>query len=405
MIISVLLCCEIGWYFSMNQMVKMKEFIKATHAETLSVRQLDELVPESYIEFPLGELFSLGAVFSSLPSAFASLTKSTTHGNVLYEATFPVPGRLAESKDGGLLGTIINRKGIAGQARFHEVQGAARNASTISMMFMALAIMAVNKSLKEVAQNQKAILTFLEVDKQTKLKGDLIVLSDILADYHLNWDNRQYCSSREMQVLDIKRSAEHNILFYREMIEKKLGRQTYVHIDTAKTLNDVISMFRYYKLALYLYAFSSFLDIMLLENFESNYLESVLERITCYSSEYDSFYQKSVVGVEKYAASSLQARTLQGLSIASRFIGEHIAKIPDADNKIRIDDRLISGSAKLDSLNSDSLTKTIESFSSVKDSGIMLFADRIQLFDRMHNEELRVLFDNEHIYIPNPHSS
>ena len=90
----------------------------------------------------------------------------------------------------------LNKKGIAGQARFHEVQGAARNASTISMMFMALAIMAVNKSLKEVAQNQKAILTFLEVDKQTKLKGDLIVLSDILADYHLNWDNRQYCSSR-----------------------------------------------------------------------------------------------------------------------------------------------------------------------------------------------------------------
>ena len=107
MIISALLCSEIGWYFSVNQMVKMKEFINATHAETLSVRQLDKLVPESYIEFPLGELFSLGAVFSSLPSAFASLTKSTTHGNVLYEATFPVPGRLAESKDGGLLGTII----------------------------------------------------------------------------------------------------------------------------------------------------------------------------------------------------------------------------------------------------------------------------------------------------------
>lgn len=385
----------------MNKLAKRKDFLQITQADSLVVKDFESLVPAECITFPLAELSSLGAVFSSLPAAFSSVTQTAGQGKVLYEATFPVAGKLAQAKDGsGFLGAIVGKKGVVGQARFHEVKGAAEAASSASMMFMALAIMAINKSLKDISENQKDIINFLEVDKQTQLKGDLIILSEIIEEYQHNWNNSQYRSNREMQVLDIRRSAEQNILFYREMIEKKLGKQSFIHLDTGKTLNDAQFKFRYYKLALYLYAFSSFLDIMLLENFDAAYLNSVVSKIKNYSLEYDQFFQKSLENVEKYASTSLQARSLQGLAIAGKFAGEQIAKIPDKDNKIKIDDKLISGSGKLDKINTEAIKKTVDSFTAVEDSGIQMFSDKIQLINRMYNEPLCLMFDGENMYLP-----
>ena len=385
----------------MNKLAIKKDFLQLTQANDLVVKNNESLAPSECVTFPLADLASLGTVFSSLPTAFSSVAQAAGNGKVLYEATFPVAGKLAEAKDGsGFLGAIVGKKGVVGQARFHEVKGAAEAAGGASMMFMALAIMAINKSLKDISENQKEIISFLEVDKQTQLKGDLIILSEIIEDYQHNWNNSQYRSNREMQVLDIKRSAEQNILFYREMIEKKLGKQAFVHLDTTKTLNETQSKFRYYKLALYLYAFASFLDIMLLENFDSAYLDSVVSKIKKYSLEYDQFFEKSLESVERYVSSSLQARALQGLAIAGKFAGEQIARIPDKENKIKIDDKLISESGKLDKFNAEAIARTVSSFTAVEDSGIQMFSDKIVLINRIHNEPLRIMFDGENIYLP-----
>lgn len=376
----------------------IKEFLDITNAESLAIKEFEDFAPDKSVVFPLGDLASLGAMFSSLPIAFSNIAQTAGKSKVLYEAIFPVAGKLAQ-KDGYNLGTIIGEKGIVGQARFKAVGTATKSASGVSMMFMALAIMAVNKALKDISANQKEIISFLEVDKQTQLKGDLIVLSDIIGDYQHNWNNEQYRANREMQVLDIKRSAEQNILFYREMIEKKLGKKTIIHLDTTKVLNDIQTKFRYYKLALYLYAFSSFLDIMLLENFDESYLNSVGEKINNYSAEYDSFYSKSLEDIEKYASSSLQSRALQGVAIAGKFAGKQIGKIPDKDNKLKVDDKLISGSDRLGKFNEESIGKTVDSFSSVEDSGIKMFAEKIELLNKMHNKPLRLVFDRENIYL------
>lgn len=385
----------------MNLIKKKKDFLQITQAETLTIREFDDKLLDNSISFPLGEMASLGALFSALPNAFSTIVQANNSGKVLYEAIFPVAGKLAQAKDGsGALGAIVQKgKGVVGQARFKEVQGVAQGAAGTSMMFMALAIMAVNKSLKDISENQKSIISFLEVDKESKLKGDLIVLSDIVEDYQHNWNNEQYRTNREMQILDIKRDAEQNILFFQEMIEKKTNKKSFIHIDTAKILSDIQNKFRYYKLSVYLYAFSSFLDILLLENFETGYLKSVTDKITLYSKNYDDFFQKNIAKIEQIVASSVQSRALQGIAVASKFAGEQIAKIPDKDNKIKIDDKLLSGSNKIDKYNEDSIAKTITSFTSVEDSGIKLFTDKISLINKMYNEPIRLIFDEKNIYL------
>lgn len=384
----------------MNEQM-IKDFLAITNAESLAVCDFDEFSVDEKITFPLRELASLGAMFSSLPAAFSAVAQTAGKSKVLYEAIYSTGiGSKLLIKNGITYGNIVNGKGtIVDRVAFKQVGNTAQAASSVSMMFMALAIMAVNKALKDISANQKEIISFLEVDKQTQLKGDLVVLSDIIGDYQHNWNNEQFRTNREMQVLDIKRSAEQNILFYREMIEKKLGKQTFIHLDASKVLNDVQVKFRYYKLALYLFAFSSFLDIMLLENFEESYLNSVVEKINNYSAEYDSFYSKSMESIEQYAKSSVQSRALQGIAIAGRFAGKQIGKIPDKDNKLKIDDKLISGSDRLGKFNDESIEKTVGLFSSVEDSGIKMFVEKIELLNRMYNKPIRLMFDQENLYL------
>ena len=380
----------------MNEIVESKqELMELLGAESLSVQKFEHIITEDKLTFPLADMFSLGSVFSSLVTAMNGSKN-------LYEAVIPAGKVLAQAKDGsGSLGTLLNSETgqIAGQARFNKVDGIAQKASGASQLFMALAIMAINKSLEEVADNQKTIIAFLETDKQTQLEGDLVVLSEIIREYQHNWSNQQFRNNREMQVLDIKRSAEQNILFYREMVERELTKKKFVRLNTDKTLDDIQNKFRYYRLALYLYSFSSFLDVMLLENYDASYLNSVTERIRNYSKEYEEFHEKSTEGVGELAKTSVQSRALQGLSVAGGFLGKQIAKIPDKGNRIKIDDFLIEKSEKMDQKQKVAIERTKDDFSASGKNEAMLFVDKIDLVNKLYNEPIKICFDSENIYL------
>ena len=378
-----------------NEIVESKQqLMELLGAESLSVREFDQSVSEDKLTFPLADMFSLGAAISSL----ASVASGT---NKLYEAVIPAGKTLAQAKDNsGLLGTLLDENNqIAGQARFREVKGTAQKAASASQMFMALAIMSINKSLEEVADNQKTIIAFLETDKQTQLKADLIVLSDIIREYQHNWNNQQFKANRENQVQDIKRNAEQSILFYREMVEHDFAKKKFVRLNTEKELEDVQRKFRYYRLALYLYSFSSFLDVMLLENFDATYLNSIAERVRNYSAEYECFHDKSAEGVEKLAETAVQARVLQGLSVAGGFLGKQIAKIPDKENRIKVDDFLIESSERMDQKQKLAIERTRDDFSASRKNEAMLFVEKIDLVNRLYNEPIRICFDSENVYL------
>ncbi len=163
----------------------IKEFMDLTDAESLREYDPNLFSTENSVSFPLADIAALGSAFAVLPAAFANVNVMAG-GKRLFEATFPVEGNMMKTND-GLLGAIVdNKHQIVGQTRFKEVKGAAQGAANASTLFMVLAIMAINKSLKDISENQKQIISFLEIDKQTKLKGDLITLTDIISDYHFS---------------------------------------------------------------------------------------------------------------------------------------------------------------------------------------------------------------------------
>lgn len=380
----------------MDEIIESKqELMEILGAESLSVQNFDQIITDDKLTFPLADMFSFGSMFSSLVSAMSGSKN-------LYEAVIPAGKVMAQATDGsGGLGTLLDSKTnkIAGQARFHKVDDVAQKAAGTSQLFMALAIMAINKSLEEVAENQKSIIAFLEIDKQTQLEGDLVVLSDIIREYQHNWNNQQFKTNREMQVLDIKRSAEQNILFYREMVDRELSKKKFVRLNSDKVLNDIQNKFRYYSLALYLYSFSSFLDVMLLENYDAAYMNSISERIRDYSREYEKFHEKSSLGVEEVAKTSVQSRALQGLSATGDFLGKQIAKIPDKGNRIKIDDFLIEKSGKIGNKQKEAVEKTKDDFSASGKNKAMLFVGKIDLVNKLYNKPIKMCFDSKNVYL------
>ena len=366
----------------------------------ITVKESSEIIPSGSITYTLDDIMSLGGTLSSVASALSAVHIPGTAGKTLYEVTFPAAGKLMKAKDGsGFLGGIVNSKGkIVRQARLNPVKGSPVTVSGPAI-FLALAVLSVKATVKKIDQGMKEILAFLEVEKQTELKGDLAVLADTLSDYAHNWDNVQFISNRETQVMNIKRGSEQNILFYREMIDRIFEKKKIVHLDTAKTLNSAREKMSYYKLALYLYAFSSFLDVILLGNYDKEYVDSVKERIGRHSREYETFYEQTIEKAKGFIGTSVQARTLQGLSIAGKFAGKQISKIPDKQNKIRLDEKLISGGEKLQVTGEKSIDDAIAQFETVCDSDIVVFIDKLDLMKKLYNEPVKLLFDEDNIYI------
>lgn len=127
-----------------------------------------------------------------------------------------------------------------------------------------------------------------------KLKGNLNALVDVLNNYKFNWDNDKYKTHKHILVQDIKREDEQNIILYREILTKAIGKNAMIHSsqEIKTTLNKTMTQLNDYQLVLYTFSFSSFLEVMLLENFDTNYLNSIASKIKEYSNDYAELYEK-----------------------------------------------------------------------------------------------------------------
>lgn len=378
---------------------KKNEILKAmTNVEYhLSVPN-NEISIEKYTKLPLAEVSAFGIAFEPLMSMFQNITHTggASAGSGLYRVTFPegISGRLAKFHDGsGLTATVVNETGIAGQARLNPI---VCNPATL---FMAIALFNIDKKLNSIMETQREIIDFLELKEKSKLRGNLNVLEDILNNYKYNWNNEKYKTNKHIQVQEIKREAEQSIIFYREQTEKKIKKQSFLHsdLDVKKKLKKVQSDFKDYQLALYLYSFSSFLEVMLLENFESGYLDSVAHKIGDYSFQYRELYTTCYDQIEGYSKSSIHTHLINGLAGINRVAGNALAKTPVV-SKSQIDETLIETSNRLEKYGSRKTEQTLEQFVKHQSSCVRPFVENINAINRLYNHPVELLVDKENMY-------
>ena len=165
-----------------------------------------------------------------------------------------------------------------------------------------------------------------------------------------------------------------------------------------KLFSDVIEDFSDYQTALYIHAFSSFIDVLLLENFETDFLKTVSDKIHNYSLEYRSLYTDAYYRMEKSKNQSLQSTGIKQISKISKFAGKKIPEAPIINN-FEINEKLISASDKMNQIQSKRTEVSLKMLTSKKSAYVKPFIDSINTIDYLYNKANEILIDQDKIYI------
>ena len=344
-------------------------------------------------KIPLSNLSALGVAFQPLTAAIQTAISGSGGSGLYYVNT---KGMQMFSTSEGFIRSLKTASGTVGggQARMTAL------ACDPTMLFMAVALMNMEKKLDSILETQEEILAFLEEKERAVLQGNLNVLNDILCSYKYNWENSTFKSNKNILVQQIKKESEASIILYHDQIAKRLKKRSLIHSDqeVAATLEKLLAQFKDYQLALYLYAYATFLEVMLLGNFSEEYLRSIEQRLSEYSFQYRSLYTECYTLMEGYSKSSIQSGMLGGLAAASKLMGETIAKVPGI-SKSQLDENLIKTSRKLGSHGEKRAIVILQGLVQVRPTVMVPFIENIRSINDLYNKPTAYLIDGENVYI------
>lgn len=293
---------------------------------------------------------ALCAILPAIEPIFKSLCSSPapapakTSGD-LYRVILPKDAHLARVHgENAFIGSAVkDGKGVIGQARFipassptnataaSYVGGGSASALSVSAgLIIAVALLDVDKKLRDVRETGMRVLAFLENKERTRIEGNVEILNDIFDNYKYNLNNSLYKTNKHAQAQSVKSEAEQSIKLYRAQIDEELRKQTFLHAN--KNVEDKLARIERlndcYKLALYCYSFAYFIEIILFENFEPDYLNNVLATLKRHKEQYFQLKTAALEQLERYAGTSVQAYAVKAFEKIGAEASKLLAKIP-----------------------------------------------------------------------------
>ena len=382
----------------MNELetARKNELLKAMSATELAPLEVkNEISVQTYSKIPLSRLTALGTGFEPVVSAIQQVTSHGQATSGFYKVTIPKGTHLAQFKEkSGFLGTAVGEHGIVGQAQLNPLL------CDPTTLLAAAALANIDKKLDAIQEVQQEMLDFLAQKEKSALKADLNFLMDIQNNYKYNWNSEKYKAANHAKVLDIRQEAARQIDFYQEQIKKQLGKKALLHSDhdVQKMLEKVQGEFKEYQLALYIYGFAYFLEVVLQENYEKAYLSAIAKRIDEMAFQYREFYSLAYSQIENMSKSSLQAHLFGGLSAINKGAGTAIAKIPGI-NKSQIDETLIEAGERIGTYKNRRVQTTMQQLLERQSSCVRPFIDNIKAVNRLYNEPVTLIFNHDTLYL------
>ena len=385
----------------MNELetARKNELLKAMSATELAPLEVkNEISVQTYSKIPLSRLTALGTGFEPVVSAIQQVTSHGQATSGFYKVTIPKGTHLAQFKEkSGFLGTAVGEHGIVGQAQLNPLL------CDPTTLLAAATLANIDKKLDAIQEVQQEMLDFLAQKEKSALKADLNFLMDIQNNYKYNWNSEKYKAANHAKVLDIRQEAARQIDFYQEQIKKQLGKKVLLHSDhdVQKMLEKVQGEFKEYQLALYIYGFAYFLEVVLQENYEKAYLSAIAKRIDEMAFQYREFYSLAYSQIENLSKSSLQAHLFSGLSAINKGAGTAIAKIPGI-NKSQIDETLIEAGERIGAYKNRRVQTTMQQLLERQSSCVRPFIDNINAVNRLYNEPVTLIFNHDTLYLGSP---
>ncbi|MCH5196752.1 MAG: hypothetical protein J1F28_08555 [Oscillospiraceae bacterium] len=392
-----------------NEDIK-NEIIEAVSDAVVPFEDLSSADIGGYKKIPLAGIIAMGGAFSTLPEAMRTVTQTvvTNGGEKLYRRIDNIPAEMIRCKDGSGIVTGVMHNGKFAQAKLEEVNTITNKVtSTVpynpQTLFMAAALAEIEMTLRDVQEKVGDILEFLEEDKKAKLRGNLNTLNEIKENYKYNYDNEMVLSNYHNRVLGIKNDAQNDIEFYRVQISGKIKKKSlipnlHVGINVDDKVKVVKAEFDNYQLAMYIYSFSSLLEVLISRNFKSEFLNNIVSQLENLSFEYLELYTACYNQINSDAESTVEGNILNGVAGAGHFVGNVLNKVPVV-NKSGVGKLLTTAGDKLENIHSDKIEKTSKQFREIRNSMIAPFSDSIRKVDALYNRPLNVLMDSEYIYL------
>ena len=365
--------------------VTQKEFetIKDESSYLLVDANKEKIESNSY-SFSLNDLTTMGGQFKEFAGLFQN-ANSKNHG--LYKiSNFKNPAEIF-----AFFNDPKNKKAIK------ELKKMGFNPATI---LITITLFELEKEIVAIKEISDKILSFLENEKTSEIEADIETLNRLINEYKYNWQDEQYVKNNHKQVMEIERSSSANIRLYLKEIRSDLEKSSLIMTNKTinNNLNELEKHFIYYRLSLYVFGFATFMDVMLLENFERDYLNVKKEEIEAYNNEYMSTYQEALKYVHNSADKSVQGNIISGIGSAGKAIGNLAEKVKMAKDK-NIDTWFSEGADNLKIISKDMKDKFSLRFEDMKDSKVERFVNKIELISKMYNDTKDIYFDKEKIYL------
>ena len=378
------------------------DLISITDSVLLDVRT--DISQSKSLSMPIAQLSTLGAGVASLLPAFRTVTQTST---VAAEGLYRIPNAvigdtLKAAKSGNFWPSFKNSNKLAQLQKVEYLQSTNSMVMPIdpATMMMAVALFSIEQQLGNIAEMQKKILSFLEIEKESEIEADIETLSNIIEKYKHNWDNEQFISSNHKMVIDIQRTARKNMVSYQKKVRDVIKEKKLLVLQNKikTTLDELMKDFKYYRLSLFTFSMSSLIEIMLSGNFKGENILSIKEEIQKLSFAYRDIYGECSVYLEGMEKSSVESNLLKGVSATSKAVGKFIGSIPKIKDG-QLDERLQEAGEHVSDKAKAIETDSIAAFTEMSNPGTILFIEKMNDLIFVYNQTTDICFDSNNIYL------
>lgn len=381
----------------MNEIEKRKDMAMSLMDMELIPDMDEKILAEEYNckKFSFTDLAALGVAFQQIMSMLQQRITGEGGSGLYFVNTM---GRQMFHKKGstdfiGSLKTDIGSVG-GGQASLMQLP------CDPTMICLAVALVGIELKFNEIKNIQIEMLEYVKSTQRAKIRGDINTLSDVMSNYKFNCNNEKYKTNKHILVQDIKKESEQALSLHTEQIVKTLNKSDDWHWDNdvQQVKNKLKAEFDDYKLSLFLYSYASFLEVMLLENFDKDYLNSISDKIEEKSKKYDELFDECCKRIEKASKSSVETFFTKGLSDLSRGFGKVIASIPVICEG-PVDEGLIGAGDQLEKWNTEKSKDIIDDLAKDADVCAVPFLDNIKMLNKVYNEPIDMLIGSDGVYL------
>lgn len=381
------------------------ENLSELHLEPIASSDVDISKKDSF-KLPLAQVASLGAGFLSLPEAFRTAVSvvDPSAGEQLYRAVLSPGATLMQGKDGLFSSSAKLLDGLPTWAKFEAVAPSPQVVTTTvpidpATLAIAIALAQVNQKLDNLQDTLDELFDYLRIKDKADIRASLDTLSSVLADYHYNWSNQQFKQAKRILVQDINRDARQHIAEFRAHLSSNACKKGFIELrgKAADAAEEILDTLKDYQLAVYLYSFSTFLDVVLLENYDQAYLDSKAADIREKAFEYREAYTTCFDAIESRSEHSIDSFILGGVSLGLDGVGRLIEKTP-IRGAASIGEAFAeagTGVRRFDQKESD---RVVGSLTPTKDPSVAPFAQSIEAINRVYNKPAQIVTDGQDLY-------